>query len=92
MAGIKETKDVLAVGFKVAEVLALLLKDGVQAKDGMALIDLVLTNADFQVKFKEAIAGIEQVPDELKEVSVFEGLELGQFALAQVKKIGDILA
>jgi len=89
--GIKETKEVLVVGFAVAEVLATLLKDGVQVKDALALLDLVFTDAAFLEKVKFAVEGSALIPAELADVSVFEGLELGKFALDGIKKIGVIL-
>lgn len=92
MPGIKETKEVLVVGFAVAKILAEQVKDGVQGKDALALLQTLLTDTAFQAKVQNAIVGIQNVPAEMKDISIFEGLELGQFALGQVKEIGAILA
>jgi hypothetical protein len=89
MQGIKETKEavlgVMALGFYVAK----LAKDGIQMADAGALLAKLQGDAEFAAKLKAAYEGIEQVPAEIKDITVAEGIELAMEIIpAAIKEFG----
>jgi len=86
MAGIKETKESLVLGFAIAKILQGALKDGFQPADLLTVLEGLSSEENVEV-ISAAIAGIEQVPVEAADVDFFEGLELGRFVLSEVKKL-----
>lgn len=86
MAGIKETKEAMALGFALAGLLKGQLMDGFQVADVMKIVEAALT-PEMLEKMKMAVAGISEVPAEVKDVDMFEGLELAKFAIMEVKKL-----
>jgi len=74
--GIKETKELLAGVFTIVKVAGNILKDGAQLQD---LIDgFVQLNGDPVKKkaIEDALAGIQEVPEEIKDADLGEYAEL----------------
>ena len=86
MAGIKETKESLVLGFAIAKILQNALKDGFQPADLLTVLEGLSSQENVAI-ITAAVQGIEQVPAEAADVDFFEGLELGRFVLAEVKKL-----
>lgn len=75
-AGIKETKEAalgaIALGFYVAK----LAKDGLQLSDVGAFLDKLKSDPVFDQKIKDAYDGVDQIGEEITDLSLAEGLEL----------------
>ena len=84
--GIKELKEALVYGFAVAGAIIAEGKDGFQPADLGKVIDKLLSDA-YVVQLKAAIEGAASIPGEVAEVDLWEGIELGRFVLAEVKKL-----
>lgn len=84
--GIKETKE----AFEGINVLALFLikrlKDGVGIDDAVALFEKIKDDEEFKKVLSDAVGAIDQVPEELKDLELNEGIELGMLALQYVPK------
>lgn len=85
MSGIKETKEVLVLGFAIAKLLKGHLADGFQPADVLKIVEGALT-PEFIAQVKLAVEGLGEVPAEAKDVDLFEGLELAKFIISEVKK------
>ncbi|MCP3681737.1 MAG: hypothetical protein GY861_03515 [bacterium] len=84
MAGIKETKEVMALVKAIAiPILKEVKKDGFQPQDILAFIG----SPGFTAALQPAISGITQVPAEVADISVMEGLELGKYVYDIVQEI-----
>ncbi len=86
MAGIKETKEALVLGFAMAQLLKGHLVDGFQPADVLKLVEGALT-AEFMAQVKAGVEGIGQVGAEAGDIDLFEGLELAKFAINEIKKL-----
>jgi hypothetical protein len=73
--GIKETKEALVGFIKLSAMLASEFKDGAQATD-LAPILMKMQSEPLKSALLEAYNGIEEVPSELKDVSIFEAMSL----------------
>jgi hypothetical protein len=73
--GVKETKEALVGFIKLAAMLATEFKDGVQATD-IAPIVVKMQSEPLKSALLDAYNGIEEVPSELKDVSLGEALSL----------------
>lgn len=90
--GVKESKEVLvAVVGHVAPLLIKHLKDGAQVGDVMAVIDAWKNDEAFKKALEDAMDNIKAVPEEIKDLSASEGVELGVAALLQVPRILEAL-
>lgn len=91
VVGIKETKEVLLGVNELAIVLIKLLKDGVQLDDAMALYAKISSDEAFRGAVLNAVDKIAQVPSEIGELDIAEGIELASLQLSFVPKIADAL-
>ena len=73
--GIKETKEALVGFIKLSAMLAHEFKDGIQATD-IAPIVVKMQSEPLRSALLDAYNGIEEVPSELKDVSLGESLSL----------------
>jgi hypothetical protein len=74
---IKETKEALVGLNEVSLLLAKHLKDGLQlSQDISAVVGELLANPELKDKLAEAAKGIQQVPAELSNLSMSEGVQL----------------
>lgn len=78
--GLKETKEVIDALAVLKKVLMAHLADGFQIDDVKAILEDLSEPAAKQ-EILEAIAGIEQVLPEVKEMSLFEKIDLAMYAL-----------
>ncbi len=80
--GIKETMELLK---GIDALIVLFIK---QFKDGFQVEDLaqILAAMAINPEFKDALAGIKKLPEEVKDIDLEEGLELGMFLLKNVPK------
>ena len=84
---IKETKELLKGVLSLVKVSAEVLKDGVQVQD---LVDgYVKLSADpaKKAEIEAALAGISQVPAEIKDISLAEGLELAILLIQEMPEL-----
>lgn len=84
---VKEVKEVLVAVGDLAAVLVEVLKDGIQMSDALKLVDVLMKKPELIDELKAAVAGIAELPEELKDLSLDEGVELAKVASEVVKKI-----
>lgn len=85
--GIKETTEILDAAFEVAGFVVRQLKDGLDFEDGLAFYREIVGNAEFRDKLIAAWDNFAIAGDELKDLSVLEGLDIGIVSLTGAKKI-----
>lgn len=91
MAGVQETKDVLVAVNEVGLVLVKQLKDGVQLGDFQAFFEKLVSDPDFKAKLAAAYDGALQVPAELTDLDLSEGLALAVTQVSYVPKYVEAL-
>lgn len=74
--GIKETKEVLVGALALGLFVRNRLKDGADLGDASALGQKLLLDEKFGQLMKDAAKDIDQVDDEIKDISWSEGTEL----------------
>lgn len=84
--GIKETKEAIALGFAIAKLLNGHLADGFQSSNVLKVIEGALT-PEFVAQVKAGVEGSGQINAELKDLDLFEGMELAKFVIAEAKKL-----
>jgi hypothetical protein len=87
--GIKEAKEAIIGVNELAIFIASRLKDGVGVDDVMAVWEKLKDDEEFKTKIVAAYEGISLVPEEIKDMSLQEGLEL---AVIQVSYVPQLLA
>lgn len=85
--GIKETSELLIGVNELSVVIAGLLKDGAQVGDAAALFDKIKNDAVFKEKLQAAYDQVNQVPVEVKDLSLAEGVQLAVLQAQYVPKI-----
>lgn len=83
MAGIEETKQAVAGAFAVVAAARNAGADGYSAEDvlgGMA-------EGPLKDAVRQAYEGSAQIPAELGDLSLAEGVDLGQYVLSQVREL-----
>jgi hypothetical protein len=89
--GIKETKEVLDGLNSVAEEIISVAKDGLQVKDAVQVVEDLIMKPEFKAKLVAAVDGINQIPAEIKDLDLAEGVQLVQFEYDGVKRIIEAL-
>lgn len=89
--GIKETQELalgaIALGFHITK----LLKDGFQAQDLGSFLDKLKNDEAFAKKIQDAYEGVAQVPSEIKDLNLTEGLQLAMVVVpAVVAEVGSL--
>ena len=79
--GIKELKEALVGVNELAIFIAMRLKDGIGLDDAMAIWSKLSSDEEFKQKMVAAYDGISQVPAEIKDLDLAEGMA---FHLADV--------
>jgi hypothetical protein len=74
--GIQETKELLKGIIDLAKVSAEVLRDGAQASDLVAGFTAIQGDPVKKAEVAAALAGIQEVPAEIKDISMAEGIEL----------------
>lgn len=84
--GIKETRELVnaILGPKgLAVLLTRVFKDGFQTSD---LVE-IMTTLSIDPIFRDAISGIQKLPEEVKDIDLMEGIELAEIALRAIPAI-----
>ncbi len=90
MEGIKETKELLVGINELSLVLIRELKDGLQVgKDAMAIMNELLSNDELKDKLAAAVKGLDALDEELKDISLEEGVELGMVQVSYIGRLVD---
>ena len=70
--GIKETKEALVGVNEIALHVASKFKDGVQFGDFLSFYNDFVNDADFKAKLHAAWDGYQAIPEEVKDIYIFE--------------------
>ncbi len=89
--GIKETKEMIIGVNEVGLVLMNAFKDGVQFSDFPSFWSHYKSDPDFQGAIKAAWDKHQQIPSEIKDIDIGEGLELTAIQLEYVPKLMNAL-
>jgi len=84
---IKDTKEVLTLTNETAIFLIKRFKDGVGLDDMEAILQKLFVDEEFKKIMSDAITGIGNIPAEIKDIDMAEGMELATHQLAYVPKI-----
>jgi hypothetical protein len=76
--GVKETKEAIMGLIVLGAFVAERAKDGIKLDDLTAAITKFMTDVEFKNQLTAAVDGIEQVPAEIKDLSLAEIFELAQ--------------
>lgn len=74
--GIEETKQAVIAVNEVALLLVKNFRDGVQGVDFTAMYDQIVKDPEFTAKMLKAYQDYQQIPEEIADIDVGEGLEL----------------
>lgn len=85
--GIKETMEMLEGLNELSLFVIQKSKDGLQAKDGVELVEKLLLDADFKSKLSVAIEGINKVPAEIKDLDLNESFQLGKYEFEKIQEM-----
>lgn len=92
MADVKETKELFIGVNELSLFLVEVLKDGFQLKEDISAIIAKLTSdSEFRKKLQSAYEGVSAVKEEIKDLSVSEGVELVNLQASYVPKIVEAL-
>lgn len=89
--GVKETKEVIKLGFALSAVVAGELKDGFQLQDLVNVFTKLQGNDEKKAIVEAALKDVKIVPEEIKDLSLIEGIELAAFAAAEVPALLEAL-
>lgn len=85
--GIQETKELLIGVNELAVCLIQHFKDGIQLTDVMAIVDDFKTNPALLASIMAAKDKVDQVPAEIKDLTLVEGVELVMVQIQYAPKI-----
>ena len=74
--GVKETKEALLALAALGGYIAVLVKDGVDLGDAVALAEKLATDDEFVGKLKAGVEGIDMIDDELSALDVDDVVDL----------------
>lgn len=84
--GVKETKEAALALIILGKLVADISKDGIEANDLTKLI-AAAQDPEFQKVVKAGVDGAEKIDDEIKDLSLAEGLELGAELLPAILEV-----
>lgn len=87
---IKNLKEVLAAVNLLSCFVIKQVKDGIDLSDATALVSFLMAEEN-QKMLKDAIDSIGQVPAEVKDLSLAEGMELATFVIASIPQFVNAL-
>ena len=87
--GIKETKEVLVAVNELALIIIKHVKDGLQVSDVPSIALEMFMNEAFKDAIANAVNNISLVPEEVKDLSVEEGLELAKEQISYLPRLLD---
>ena len=76
MQSIKETKEAILGVVALGVYITKRAKDGFDVNDATDFVQKLLVDAEFKAKLTEAVDGIDKVPEEIKNISFVQVLEL----------------
>lgn len=85
--GVKETKELLTGLFTVTKVLAVELKNGFQISDLIASFNAIQNDPVKKAALEAALKNITEVPAEVKDVNLAEGIELAMHVITEVPSL-----
>lgn len=85
--GIKETKELLVGMNEITVLLAEAFKDGVQAADAAEVYEKLKANPELSAKILAAYNGMNEVKEEVADISFVEGIELVKVQMEYAPKI-----
>lgn len=80
MADVKEMKEVLVAVMAIAKAMASASKDGLDLSDFASLI----SNEEVKAAIALAATGVTNVPEEIKDLDLTEGLELVMAVIVEI--------
>jgi len=89
--GIKETKELLDGLNTIAEEIISVAKDGIQVQDAVQIVEDLILKPEFKAKLVSAVQNVKDIPAEIKDLDLAEGVELVQFEYEGVKRIIEAL-
>lgn len=89
--GIKETKEVLVALNSLSLLIVKKLKDGIQVQDGIEIAQALFSDGEIKSAVQAASDKISEVPAEIKDLDINEGIELGMYQAMQVPKFVEAL-
>lgn len=87
MSGVVETKELLVGVNELAVELIKHFKDGVQLTDAIAILEAMKSNEDLKAKIEAAYKNIQAVSEEIKDLTLPEGIELIMVQASYVPKL-----
>jgi hypothetical protein len=85
--GIKETKEAIVGINEVSLLLVSRFKDGIQVGDFVAFWASFQNDPEFKAKLQTAYEGYNNIPDEVKDISLAEASELISLEVQYVPKL-----
>lgn len=89
--GIQQTKEVISGVIAIGALLYSKFQDGVQAKDFAEIFAKIQGDAELQAKLLAAYNEAHEVPAEVKDIKLAEGIELGAHALKELMAALELL-
>ncbi|MCH8156182.1 MAG: hypothetical protein IID18_00255 [Nitrospinae bacterium] len=86
---IRNLKEAIVGILELSIAIAPLLKDGIGLNDLGALWDIWKNDTNLKEKLIVAIEGYDQIPDEVSDLSIAEGMEVAMVLLPYVPKLID---
>ena len=88
--GIKETREAIIAALEITTFLIKRLKDGVGIDDAVAIFDKLKDDDEFKSKIAAAYDNVKEVPAELKDINIREGLDIANLLLSYIPSIVDV--
>lgn len=85
--GVKETKELLTGVFAVVKVISVELKNGFQISDLIAGFNAIQNDPIKKAQLEVALKDIKEVPAEVKDVNLAEGIELAMHVISEVPSL-----
>lgn len=90
--GIKETKEVMTAMNELSLYLISKFKDGFQVADVTSIVSDMIAGHELKELLSKAGENVKSVPAELKDMDVYESVELVMLQASYVPKIKDALS
>lgn len=84
---VKETTELLSAVNEIVILLVSRLKDGVDFQDFVAFYKKLTKDKEFVALLEKAYDGIEEIPEELKNLGLTDGIELTKVQIDYIPKI-----
>lgn len=85
--GVDKTKEMCVVVMKLAEKIAEVSKDGMQAKDAIEVLQKIQDDAEFKAMLLDVYNNIDQVKVEVKDIGTFQFIGLAMSLLPSIKSL-----